>query len=135
MKKVIIIMLASIIPFGISAKVDFKKDIKPLLESRCVSCHSAPYEKSGRLRKPKGGYRMDTKENLLKAGDSEEVPVVEGDAEKSYLYKLVTLAEDHDDIMPAKGDAFTTAEKKLIKDWINEGVAWDKGTTLVRPAK
>ena len=134
MKKVII-MLVGIIPFGISAKVDFKKDIKPLLESRCVSCHSAPYEKSGRLRKPKGGYRMDTKENLLKAGNSEETPVVEGNAEKSYLYKLVTLAEDHDDIMPAKGDAFTKEQKELIKNWINEGVAWDKGTTLVRPEK
>jgi uncharacterized membrane protein len=134
MKK-IIIMLVSIIPFGISAKVDFKKDIKPLLESRCISCHSAPYESRGRLRKPKGGYRVDTKENLMKAGDSEEVPVVEGDAEKSYLYKLVTLPEDDDDIMPAKGDAFTTEQKKLIKDWINEGVAWDKDITLVRPAK
>jgi uncharacterized membrane protein len=134
MKKVII-MLASIIPFGISAKVDFKKDIKPLLESRCVSCHSAPYESRGRLRKPKGGYQMDTKENLLKAGDSEEVPVVEGDAEKSYLYKLVNLHEDDDDIMPAKGDAFTTEQKKLIKDWINEGVTWDTGITLVRPTK
>lgn len=134
MKKVII-MLVGIIPFGISAKVDFKKDIKPLLESRCISCHSAPYESRGRLRKPKGGYQMDTKENLLKAGDSEEVPVVEGDAEKSYLYKLVNLPEDDDDIMPAKGDAFTTEQKKLIKDWINEGVAWDKDITLVRPTK
>ena len=134
MKKVII-MLVGIIPFGLYAKVDFKKDIKPLLEERCISCHSAPYEKRGRLRKPKSDYRLDTKENLLKAGESEKLPVVEGDAEKSYLYKLVTLAEDHDDIMPAKGDAFTTEQKKLIKDWINEGVAWDKGITLVRPEK
>ena len=134
MKKVII-MLAGIIPFGLYAKVDFKKDIKPLLEKRCTSCHSAPYESRGRLRKPKGGYRLDTKENLLKAGESEKVPVVEGDAEKSYLYKLVTLPEDDDDIMPAKGDAFTPEQKKLIKDWINEGVVWDKGTTLVRPTK
>lgn len=134
MKKVII-MLVGIIPFGISAKVDFKKDIKPLLESRCISCHSAPYESRGRLRKPKGGYRMDTKENLMKAGDSEKTPVVEGDAGKSYLYELVTLPDDDGDIMPAKGDPFTKEQKELIKNWINEGVAWDKGITLVRPPK
>ena len=71
----------------------------------------------------------------MKAGDSEKTPVVEGDAEKSYLYKLVTLPDDDGDIMPAKGDPFTEEQKELIKNWINEGVVWDKGITLVRPEK
>ena len=116
----------------LNAAPDFKKDVMPILQESCIDCHAAPYKKGTRLRKPKGGYRVDTRENILKAGDSEEAGVVPGNASKSELYKRIILEEDHDDIMPPKGDPLTPAQQKVIKDWIDAGAAWVPGVVLQR---
>ena len=42
-------------------KVDFALEIKPILESTCLSCHGP--------EKPKGDLRLDTRANALKGGD------------------------------------------------------------------
>ena len=117
---------------GLNAAPDFPKEVQPILQEKCIDCHAAPYKKGTRLRKPKGGYRLDTRENMLKAGESEETPIVPGNAEKSNFYKLVILPEDHDDIMPSKGDVLTPAEQKIIKEWIDAGAEWPKGLVLKR---
>jgi hypothetical protein len=117
---------------GLNAAPDFKKDVMPILQESCIDCHAAPYKKGTRLRKPKGGYRVDTRENILKAGDSEEAGVIPGNAVKSQVYKRVILEEDHDDIMPPKGDPLTPAQQKVIKDWIDAGAAWTPGVVLQR---
>ena len=117
---------------GVNAAPDFKKDVMPILQESCIDCHAAPYKKGTRLRKPKGGYRVDTRENILKAGDSEEAGVIPGNATKSELYKRIILEEDHDDIMPPKGDPLTPAQQKVIKDWIDAGAVWASGVVLQR---
>ena len=117
---------------GLNAAPDFKKDIMPILQESCIDCHAAPYKKGTRLRKPKGGYRVDTRENILKAGESEEAGVIPGNAAKSEVYKRIILEEDHDDIMPPKGDPLTPAQQKVIKDWIDAGAAWAPGVVLQR---
>ena len=104
------------------AKVDFVKHIKPIFETTCIKCHGE--------KKQKGEYRMDTAEHIVKAGDSEEAPIVKGKPEESYLYKLVILDEDHDDIMPPKGDPLTKAQTALIKKWIEEGAEFPAGLQL-----
>lgn len=131
------ILLPAILSLTISgsalyAAPDFAKDIQPILQESCIDCHSAPYKKGSRLRKPKGDYRVDTRENILKAGESEAAGIVPGNAAKSELYKRVILSEDHDDVMPAKGDTLTPAQQKLIKDWIDAGAPWAKGVVLKR---
>ena len=118
-----------------NAAPDFAKDIQPILQEKCINCHAAPYKKGSRLRKPKGDYRLDTRENMLKSGESEEKSVVPGNAAESYLYKLITLPEDDDDVMPSKGDPVTPAEQKLIKEWIDAGAPWAKGVVLKRVEK
>ena len=42
--------------------VDFVKDIKPLFEASCIQCHAKG--------KTKGGLSLETRELLLKGGDS-----------------------------------------------------------------
>jgi hypothetical protein len=117
---------------GLNAAPDFKKDVMPILQENCIDCHAAPYKKGTRLRKPKGDYRVDTRENITKAGESEEAGVVPGNAAKSQVYQRIILDEDHDDIMPPKGDPLTPAQQKIIKDWIDAGAAWAPGVVLQR---
>ena len=118
----------------LGAVVDFDKQLKPLLEANCINCHAAPYKKGSRLRKPKGDYRVDTRENILKAGESEEPGIVPGNSAKSQVYKRVILPEDHDDIMPAKGDPLTPAQQKILKDWIDAGAKIVGGCCGIGPA-
>jgi hypothetical protein len=65
----------------------FEKRIRPLLTDRCYECHSA------RAEKLKAGLRLDTRETLLKGGDSGPV-IVPGDPERSLLIKAVRYTDD-----------------------------------------
>jgi len=103
-------------------KIDFEKQIYPILENSCVSCHKAPYVKKGRTRptKPKADLRFDAAFGIVQGGDNGAV-VVPKDAAKSSLLQRTILDEDHDDFMPPKGDVLTDAQKELVKRWIEEG--------------
>ncbi len=46
----------------LAARAHFTSKVKPLMDSRCVSCHGPD--------KQKGGLRMDSRAALLKGGDT-----------------------------------------------------------------
>jgi mono/diheme cytochrome c family protein len=99
-------------------KVDFAKDIQPIFQQSCVKCHGP--------EKQKADLRLDSKADAMKGG-KDGVVIVPGQADKSELYKRVTLAPGSDDIMPPKGDPLTKAQTDLLKDWINQGAVWPEG--------
>jgi len=100
--------------------VDFSQQILPVLEKKCLDCHKAPYEQDGRVKKPKGGLRLDAAWAMLKGGETGPA-LVAGDVAKSYLYEVVTLPKDDDMFMPPKGDPLTKDEIQLFRDWIAAG--------------
>ena len=83
---------------------------------QCVECH--------RAEKAKGGYRLDTFEQLLKPGDSDEAAVSPGNPETSELFELIAT-HDEDDRMPKKADALPEKDIALIRQWISEGAKFD----------
>lgn len=105
--------LAMVLP---AAEVSFSKQIAPVLVDQCVECH--------RAGKAKGGYRLDTVELMLKAGDSESAPVVAGKPGESELLKLIVTSEE-DDRMPKKADALPEKQVALIREWIAAGAKLD----------
>lgn len=102
-------------------KVDFVKDIQPILQKSCVECHGA--------EKDKGKLRLHTKEGAFKR-DPDVIVIEPGQADKSELYRRIILPADHDDVMPNKGDVLTKAQTDLIRDWINQGAAWPVGIVI-----
>jgi mono/diheme cytochrome c family protein len=108
-------------------KVDFEKQILPIFKERCFECHQKEYtDDKGKLKKPKGKFRMDGAAVMMKGG-SEGNDVVPGDAAKSSVYTSTTLPADDDLAMPPKGDRLTKEQQDLIKQWITEGAnfgAW-----------
>ncbi len=104
-------------------KVDFAKDIVPLLQKSCIECHGP--------EKQKGKLRLDTKEATFKGGGDGPIITV-GDATKSDLYKRITLPAANDDAMPpsGKGEPLTKAQTDLFRDWINQGAVWPDGVTV-----
>src|SRR5207248_1452264 len=89
----------------------FENKIRPVLANNCYKCHSAQAEKV------KGGLLLDSREGVLKGGES-GAAIVPGDPEQSKLIKAVRYA-DPDLQMPPKG-------KKLSEQDIADLVAWVK---------
>ena len=104
------------------AKIDFAKDIQPILEFNCVSCHNAD--------EAKGGLRYDTAEHFLKGGDGGPV-FIAGKPEESLMVELSALPEDDPDVMPPKGRLLHEHELAKLKQWIAEGAKFPEGVTLV----
>ena len=89
--------------------VNYYRDIEPILEASCVSCHQASMAA--------GGLRLDAPENLLQGGASGKA-VVPGKADKSLLYTRLT--DTTIKRMPPVG-VLTEEQLALIRAWINLG--------------
>jgi hypothetical protein len=98
--------------------VSFAKDVDPILERSCRSCHGAAVQM--------GKLDLHTRESALKGGvhGSDIIP---GNAEESRLYRRVAGLEQPP--MPAQGPALTAGEIAAVKQWINDGASWDSPAT------
>ena len=109
--------------------VDFEKDVLPIFKQNCFKCHEKEHtDDKGKVKKPKGKFRMDSAAALTKGGE-EGSNIVAGDAAKSTVYTSVCLPEADEKAMPpeGKGDRLTAAQQEIIKKWITEGAkfgAW-----------
>ena len=101
--------------------VEFATDIRPLLEVNCVKCHGAD--------KQKGDLRLDEL-GLAEKGGETGPALAKGDPAGSLLLKRISLAADHDDIMPPKGGPLKPAQIETLRQWIADGAAWPGGVTL-----
>jgi len=98
-----------------AAKVDYFKEVKPLLEAKCYSCHQGG--------KAKGDLRLDQHAAALKGGKSDGPAITPDNVDgSSLIYRIGPDAGD--DIMPPKGETFTAEEVALLTRWIEEGAPW-----------
>jgi hypothetical protein len=116
---IISILILSNVAFA--DKVDFSKQIWPIIKDKCLKCHQAPYkDQKGKLKRPKADLRLDTAALIMKGSEYGKV-IVAGKPEKSSFYTLTTLDKDDDDVMPSRGELLTKEQQELIKKWISEG--------------
>ena len=111
------------LPPAATRKVDFQKDVRPILEDACVKCHGRG--------KAKGGWRLDTRGDVLRDGESGPA-VRPGDSARSHLIHLVA-GTDPDSVMPEKGTRLTPAQVGILRAWIDQDLAWEPGVTFAKP--
>ena len=99
-------------------RVQFAKNVQPILETNCLSCHNS--------EKHKGDYDMSSKATAFAKNDDGAFRIVPQDAEKSPVYTSLILPEDHDDLMPPKksGGPLQKPDIEVIKLWIEQGAVW-----------
>ncbi|MAH65402.1 MAG: hypothetical protein CMJ27_06380 [Phycisphaerae bacterium] len=95
-----------------ASTVDFRRDVLPILDARCVECHGPD--------KVKGDLRLDS-EAAIFAGDPEWWTVLWGDPDHSLLLERILLPADDPDAMPPNGDRLTAANIDTIRTWIESG--------------
>ncbi len=100
------------LPSAASALSEFNRDIAPILNAHCVSCHGP--------EKQKGQLRLDTPMGLLKGGDSGEPLFIQKKSAESYLVQRVT-AENPEFFMPPKGPRLSAHEIATLRAWIDSG--------------
>lgn len=97
--------------------VNFEKQVKPILESKCFACHqggAAP-----------AGFRMESRAFAMTRGASVQ-RIVPGKPEES---RFLALTSAHRQVagMPPVGNRLTPTESKILRQWVVEGAKWPEG--------
>jgi lysophospholipase L1-like esterase len=90
----------------------FEREIRPILVHNCQKCHGD--------RKQEGGLRLDSREGVLKGGDTG--PAIEaGNPAKSLLVEAIGY--DGDTKMPPKGK-LPGEQIAALSEWVKRGAPW-----------
>jgi mono/diheme cytochrome c family protein len=112
------------------AEVSFSRDILPLLSDTCFACHG-PDEGSR-----KGKLRLDTREGAFGPGKSGETAITPGNVAKSEVIRRIFSA-DEDEVMPPRKALrqLTSAQRDLLKRWVEQGAPWGKHWAYEAPTR
>jgi hypothetical protein len=113
-----------------AGKIDFNRDIRPILSDNCFQCHG-PDD-----RERQAGLRLDSMESAKTPAESGQVAIVPGKPQVSELVARI-YATDPDQRMPPvdSNKKLSEAQKGLLKRWIAEGAAARVHWSFVAPAR
>lgn len=121
---VLIFTVTGLRPVQAEDGVDYLTQIKPLLESKCYSCHSA-------LRQ-EGGLRLETRSLMQTGGDSGPALTTNQD---SLLLERISADDDSRMPPPDEGAALRPQEIELVRRWILQGAKAPEETVPVAPSR
>ena len=113
-----------LVSLATNGSVDFNREVRPLLASKCYACHGPDEE--GRKAK----LRLDVREDALKND-----VIVPGEIENSEFHYRIH-SDDPEEIMPPPEShaSLTKEEKELLDRWIQEGAEYAKHWAFEPPA-
>lgn len=97
----------------------FEKEVRPILVARCFECHSST------LNSPKGGLRLDSRDAILKGGDTGPAAIA-GQPKASLLISAINYGDVYQ--MPPKS-RLPTNEIAILTKWIESGLPWTKDSS------
>lgn len=103
------------LPPAATVKVDFLKDIEPILSTKCQKCHGPEKQKSE--------YRLDSREAAIKGGET-GVAIVPGKSAESALIRYVAGLDPDIKMPPSKADALSAEQVGILRAWIDQDVVW-----------
>jgi hypothetical protein len=109
-----------------SDRVDFNRDIRPLLSDKCFACHG-PDDKTR-----EADLRLDLEKSVFQ--DSEVV--VRGKPDESDLIDRILSADPDTMMPPAKSNkSLSDSDKELLRRWVEQGAKWDMHWAYVPPSR
>ncbi|MDB4143361.1 PSD1 and planctomycete cytochrome C domain-containing protein [Akkermansiaceae bacterium] len=127
MKSSILLLLATA-SFLKADEIDFARDIRPILNANCTSCHGGV--------KMSGDVSFIYRDLVIAKGKSGKTTVVPGDPDASEMMVRITT-DDPDDLMPQPdhGPRLSDQDVDLIRQWIKEGATWSNHWSFESPTR
>ena len=100
--------------------VSFAKDVQPILERSCLSCHGEAMQM--------GQLDLRTRESAMRGGAHGPV-LLPSNAEQSRLYRMVAGLEQPS--MPMNG-TLDARDVATLKAWIDQGARWDAAVSFAK---
>src|SRR5690349_21674950 len=111
-------------------KVDFNRDIRPILSENCYKCHGP--DDGAR----KANLRFDKQGEALKPAKSGSIPIVAGAPEKSEMVARITATDANKHMPPPQsGKKLKDAQIDLLRRWIAEGAPFAMHWAYVKPVR
>ena len=119
-----------LLSLGAADRVDFGRDVRPILSDRCFMCHG-PDEETRKV-----GLRLDTEDGAKKPRGS-HIPVVPGNPDASEIVKRITAAEPTRRMPPSYSGKKPLTEKEIVtlRAWIEQGARWQSHWAFVVPER
>jgi hypothetical protein len=103
------------LPDAASGKIEYGRDVLPILRSHCFECHQG--------RNATAAYRLDQRAELLGEANGKAL-VRTGKSADSRLIQLVSgLVPDR--VMPKEGPRLSATQIGILRAWIDQGLVWD----------
>ena len=116
-------------PEPAAARVDFNRDVRPVLSDNCFACHG-PDE-----NQRQAGLRLDTKEGAFADRGGYQV-IVPGKAADSRLFQRVSHEQEVARMPPPQFEKKPGPEQiDTIRRWIDQGAEWQEHWAYVAPAR
>ncbi len=124
------VFLAAIPSAGAASKIDFNRDVRPVLAENCFSCHGPD------AKKVKGDLRLDQRDSTIRPAKSGKIAVVPGKPGKSELVRRIRTT-DADDLMPPEEShkTLTSAQKEMLQRWISQGAEYQGHWAYTAPTR
>ena len=107
-----------------SQQVDFNRDIRPIFNGHCITCHGGV--------KQAGGVSFSYREQALGKGKSGRAIVVPGNPRASELIARIT-SRDPEYRMPLHQQPLDQTQITLLRRWIEQGAPWENYWAFVPP--
>jgi hypothetical protein len=106
-----------VLPPAAKQKIDFVRDIRPILTDHCIDCHGPDLQE--------GQLRLDARAVVRQGGRSGKL-FDTGKSQASLLVRRL-VKEAGAQRMPLDGDPLSDAQVGLIRAWIDQGAPWPEG--------
>ncbi|MCE9529957.1 MAG: DUF1549 domain-containing protein, partial [Planctomycetes bacterium] len=109
-------------------RVDFQRDIRPILSDKCYFCHG-PDEKHREAE-----LRLESRQGMFEHTGAKII--VPGKPEASALWKRISHSDPEKAMPPAdSGKTLNAKERELIRLWIEQGAEWKDHWAYAAPAR
>ena len=111
-----------------SAKVDFQRDVRPIISAKCYHCHGP--DDAAREAK----LRLDIRDEAVKERKGKTFAIKPGDVKNSEVVARISTT-NADDIMPPPktGHPLTKEEIETLKRWVQQGAPYADHWAFSKP--
>ena len=111
-------------------RVNFTRDVRPILADKCFTCHGQD------AAKRKGKLRLDVAATAYAAGASGERAIVPGNADESELIARIASSDPAQRMPPPQsGKTLTADEVAKLRLWVASGAKYERHWAFDPPVK